>query len=459
MNPMPMSHKPISRLSLSVMRTLCCLLLLLFSLPAAAVEVERVVSKGGIEAWLVRDSRNPLLSIHWAWRGGTALDPKDRQGLTSMTLEMLTEGAEDLPSQAFQQQLEDDSISLGFGASRDRIYGQLVTLTESRDRAVDLARLAMTRPRFDDDALTRNRDQFVAGYRSRLANPNFILTLAGLDFFWGDHAYALAGSGRPDTLARITREDMQKLHRARLARDTLLVTASGDIDGKTLGRLLDRMFGDLPARAEPYTLPRVSPKGAGETLLVPRPIPQSVVSMVAEGLPRSDPDWYAATILNYVVGGGGFSSRLMDEVREKQGLTYGISSSLSSLDQAALIGVRGSMSNANTAKAITLTRQIWDDVGRNGITEAEFADAKTYLTGAWPLGLTSNSEIASLLLETRLEGLGPDFINRRNSLIEAVSMADVKRVAARLLDSSRFGTVIVGQPEGITPTRTINIDG
>lgn len=421
------------------------------SLPAAAVDIEKVVSPGGVEAWLVRDAKNPIIALQFAFQGGTERDPADKLGLAVMAASTMDEGAGDLDSQAFQGKLDENSITLSFSAGRDGFAGQVTTLRETKDTAFDLLRLALTSPRFDTEAVERIRGQLLTSLRRSQADPNYWAQMAFGETVFAGHPYGRPQRGTAQTLAAVTREDLVTFARTRLAREGLKVAVSGDITAQELAPLLDNLFGALPAKADLSPVADVKPAAEGKTILVPRPIPQTVMIMAHAGMDRSDPDWYAATILNYVLGGGGFSSRLMDEVREKRGLTYGIGSSLQSYDHANLVSVSGSTVNEKAAEAISVTKQIWGDVAKNGITELELRDAQTYLTGSFPLQFTNNGAIAGLLLQVQRDNLGIDYLNKRNDLLNAVTISDVKRVAARLLDPARLTTILVGQPAGITP--------
>ncbi len=425
------------------------------SLPAAAVDIEKVVSKGGIEAWLVRDTKNPIIAMQFAFEGGSERDHEGKLGLALMVASTMDEGAGDLDSQAFQGKLDENSITLSFSAGRDGFVGQVVTLRETKDTAFDLMRLALTKPRFDTDAIERIRGQLLTSLRRSQADPNYWAQMAFGETMFPGHAYGRPQRGTAQTLAAITRDDLVQFARTRLSRQGLKVAVSGDITAKELALVLDRLFGTLPAKADLAAVSDVKPAVEGKTILVPRPIPQTVMILAHAGLDRSDPDWYAATILNYVVGGGGFSSRLMDEVREKRGLTYGIGSSLQSFEHANLITVSGSTVNDKAAEAISVTKQIWGDVAQNGITESELRDAQTYLTGSFPLQFTNNGAIAGLLLQVQRDDLGIDYLNKRNDLLNAVTISDVKRVAARLLDPAKLTTILVGQPTGVTPDGTL----
>jgi zinc protease len=427
----------------------------------AAQTVEKVKSPGGIEAWLIRDAKNPIIALRFSFAGGAAHDPDGKSGLANLLASTLDEGAGDMDSPTFQKRLEDQSIELSFQASHDRLTGSLTSLVETKQAAFDMMRLALTAPRFDQEAVDRVRNQIAAGIRSAYGNPGYWAQRAMNEVLFKGHPYARPISGSPESLAAIGRDDLKRAVQAGMTRDGLKVAVSGAIDAKELGQVLDRLFGALPAKGGLPAVASTKPQGAGETILVPRAIPQTIIRMAHGGLPVTDPDWHAAIVLNYVVGGGGFSSRLMEEVREKRGLTYGISSGLVTYDHADLMQIGSSSVNDKAAQTMAIAREIWGDVAKNGVTEKELADAKTYLTGSYPLRFSDNEAIAGLLLGLQENGFASDYIARRNALVDAVTLADVKRVAMRLMDPAKLTTVMVGQPKDVTPTRTAyeKIDG
>ncbi len=432
------------------------LLIVFTALPAGAVEVKRVVSPGGIEAWLVEDHKVPVVALEWAFEGAGAVDPEGRDGLANLAAGTLDEGAGPYDSQAFQGRLEDAAISLTFKAGRDGFYGGLKTLRDNRAEAFELARLAMTEPRFDADAVERVRAATLSSLKRDLSNPDFLARRAFYETAFPDHPYGREVRGTLESLPAIAPNDLHAFVSRELGRDRLLVTAAGAITPEELGAAVDLMFGGLPAKAQTTAIADVEPKALGETVVVPRPTPQTVIVMGQSGVGRDDPDWYAATVMNYVLGGGGFTSRLMEEVREKRGLTYGVYSHLLPLDHAAMIIASGSTVNAKAGEALDLIRAEWARMAEGGVTPEELVDAKTYLTGSFPLRLGSTDAIAGVLLSIRRDRLGIDYIDRRNDLINAVTIEDVQRVAKRLLDPARLLTVLVGQPDGVAATRTID---
>lgn len=420
--------------------------------PAAAVTVEKVVSAKGITAWLVQDRINPIITLNFAFRGGAALDPAGKEGLANLVASTMDEGAGDLDSQAFQRQLEDLSISLRFTASKDTFSGNLRTLTANRDAAVNLLRLAVNKPRFDPEAVERIRRQILSGLRRGLENPQRIATQTLLESFFPNHPYSRPTNGTLESVPRIKLADLKVFHEQRLGRNNLVVGVVGDITPADLSKLLDDVFGSLPEKAADWTIPEIAAKKDNRTIVVSKPIPQSIIQFGQEGIKREDPDFYAAYVMNYVLGGGGFESRLYAEVREKRGLAYSAYSYLSPLDRAALIMGGAGTANARAAETVKILREEWARMANQGVSQEELSGAKQYLTGSYALRFGSSAGIARMLTGLQLENLGIDYFDRRNKLIESVTFEDVNRVAKRLLDPKNLTMVVVGKPEGITST-------
>jgi zinc protease len=415
---------------------------------SAATNVERVVSDGGIEAWLINEPSIPFMSLSLQFKGGAALDPEGREGLASMVSSLIDEGAGELDSHAFRTELEDLAIRLSFDAGRDTFSGELRTLTEHRDRAFELLRLALTEPRFDEEPVARLRSQILADLRRRSEDPNYIASLTWFESAFPGHPYGRPTQGTPDSIEAIATEDLEAFVAERFARDNLFIGVAGDVTPEELKPLLDLAFGDLPERSAPIEIAATTPAADG-TVVVRRAVPQSQVLFGQTGFERHDPDFYAGHVANHILGGGGFTSRLTAEVREKRGLAYSVYSYLLPTDFAPLwLGGAGT-DNTRVAETLRLVREQVAVMAEGAINEEELADAKTYLTGSFPLRLTSNDQIAGMLASMQAQDLGIDFLDRRNEYIEAVEMEDVRRAAARLYHPDDLLVVVVGDPEGL----------
>ncbi len=433
--------------------TLVATLLICLALPARAVEVQKVISPGGVEALLVEDHSNPIIALEIAFRGGAALDPSGREGLAHLVSGLLDEGAGDLDSAAFQARLAELSIQLSFDSGLDNFSGSLRTLTENRTEAFRLLKLALAEPRFDAEPVERIRGQIQAQLRSRAEDPSTIAGRTLRRLFFDGHVYGRESDGTAESIAAITLEDLKGFVADRLGRDVLFVAAVGDISPARLSSLLDDTFGALRATATPAPVAETTPQSQGDLVVIEKQIPQSVVTFGHAGLKRDDPDFYAAYVVNYILGGGGFSSRLYEEVREKRGLAYSVYSYLSPYEHAALVVGGVATANARVAQSLELVRQEWARMADEGPSSEELARAKTFLTGSFPLRLSSSGAVANMLLGMQLQDLGVDYLDTRNSYIEAVTLDAAQRVAKRLFDEPALTVVVVGTPEEIEPTR------
>ncbi len=427
-------------------------LTLILALPAGAeIKIKEVVSPGGITAWLVEDPSIPFTALELRFRGGTSLDAPGKRGAIHLMTALLEEGAADLEARAYARALEALAASFGYDSSSDSVSISARFLSENRDEAMALLRDTILTPRFDQEAIERVRGQVLSGLRSDAKDPGEIAAATYRELAFGDHPYGSNGSGTITSVTALTRDDMLAAKDAVFARDRLYVGAVGDITAQELGKLLDDLLGGLPLTGAPFPAPATYGLTGGVTV-VEFDTPQSVAVFGQRGIERDDPDFFAAYVLNQVLGGGSFESRLMTEVRQKRGLTYGVYSYLAPRDLVATY--RGGVSSANDriAEAISVISDEWAKMAETGVTQEELDAARTYLTGAYPLRFDGNSRIASIMVGMQMQGLPIDYITTRNAKVEAVTLEEVNRVARELLDPAGLRYVIVGKPEDLVST-------
>ncbi len=414
----------------------------------AEVKIAEVTSPGGIRAWLVEEHGIPFTALELRFRGGTSLDPAGKRGAVTLMASLLEEGAAGLDSRGFAEARDDLAAKFSFDAGADTVSVSAQFLTENRDQAVALLKTALTDPAFDQAAIDRVRGQILSIIASRATSPDDIAqdTLRKITF--GDHPYGSSDMGTADSVNSLTRDDVLAARAATMTRDRLYVSAVGDITPEALGRLIDDLLGGLPEQGAPLP-PHAAEVFSGGTTVVDFDTPQSSILFGQPGLKLADPDYYAAFVLNQIVGGGGFTARLMTEVREKRGLTYGVSSDLATMDLSETWMGALASSNEKAAEAIRVIRDVWADVASNGVTQAELDAAKTYMTGSYPLRFDGNSNIASILVGMQMEGFPIDYPASRNSRIEAVTLGDVNRVAREKMQPGKLTFVVVGHPEGV----------
>ncbi len=417
----------------------------------AAVDIQEVTSPGGVKAWLVEDHNIPFTALEVRFRGGSSVEPADKRGAVNLMTALIEEGTGDMDSVGFAEARDDLAASFSFSSDPDSVAVSAQFLTENRDKAIDLLRQAITAPRFDADAIERVRGQVLSNLRSSAKDPGDMAGKAFNAQAFGSHPYATAPDGTEESVTALTRDDLVAAHEATIARDRIFVAAAGDISADELGKMLDVLFGALPETGAP--LPGRAPFNlTGGTTVIEYPGPQSVVLWGEQGIKRDDPDFFAASILNEIMGGSRFSARLMTEVREKRGLTYGIGTSLSAYDQAELLAGQSSIPNAKVKDAVEVIKAEWARLAEEGITAEELAATKTYLTGAYPLRFDGNGPLATIMVNMQLIGLPAAYPKTRNDKVNAVTLEDANRVAKALFRPENLRFIIVGQPEGVVST-------
>ena len=430
--------------TLALMGALICLALPL----RAAVAIQEVTSPGGIKAWLVENHDIPFTALNIRFKGGTSLDASGKRGAVNLMTALIEEGAGDLDSQAFAAARDGMAAEFGFSSDSDGVSVSARFLTETSAQATDLLHLALTQPRFDAQAIERVRGQVLQNIASSAKDPGTIASDLLSQAAFGDHPYGSSGDGTADSVQVLTRDDLLAAYHGALARDRIYVAAAGDISATDLGLMLDKLLGDLPATGAPQPTD-VALTAKGDVTQQSFPGPQSTISFYQGGIQFEDPDYFAATILNEILGGNGFSSRLMNEVREKRGLTYGIDTSLAAYEHAELLAGSVATSNEKAAETMQVIRDVWADVAKNGVTQKEVDDTKTYLTGAYPLRFDGNKRIASILVGMQMLGLPVTYPAERNAKVDAVTLEDVNRVAATLLTPDKLTFVVVGDAVGV----------
>ncbi|AWM88973.1 pitrilysin family protein [Microvirga sp. 17 mud 1-3] len=411
--------------------------------------VKTLTSPGGVEAWHVESDVVPLIAVAFTFEGGSAHDPEDKPGVAQMLARLLDEGAGPYDSDAFQERLAARAIELSFNAGNDAVGGSLKTLVKHADEAFELLRLALLEPRFDQDSIERVRAQTIAGLRYQQNDPGVMATRRFFEEGFAGHAYARPTSGTVESVGAITRDDLVSMHHALIARGRVKVAVVGAIDAERLSVLLDKAFGDLP-EAKPLKL--VEPlvlQNLGTRHVVDLDVPQSVIRFGTPGIAWRDPGFIPAYVLNHILGGGAFTSRLFQEVREKRGLAYSVGTSLVSYRAAAMTWGYTATKNERVAEALDVIAGEMMRLKEEGPSAEELQKAKDYLIGSYALGFDTSTKIAHTLVQIAFEDLGIDYIARRNDLVAAVSPEDIAGAAERIFGDGRMLTVIAGRPTGL----------
>ncbi|QHQ35951.1 M16 family metallopeptidase [Algicella marina] len=424
---------------------------LLLPFAGLAMDIQEVTTPAGTTVWLVEEPSIPIISVEVEFKGGAVLDPQDKLGATVLMAGLLEEGSNDLDSTGFAAAREDLAARFSYDGNRDGVSISATMLSDNRDATIDLLAGALGNPTFDEVSVARVRAQVLSNLQSELTDPNYIGALTFRQRVFGEHPYANPTSGTPETVAALTRDDVVAAHRRSLVRSRAVVGVVGDITAAEVGPMIDRLLAGLPEDG-PDLPARATITDAAELEVVPLATPQSVAVFGHEGIERDSPDFIAAYVLNTIMGGGGFNSRLGEEIREKRGLTYGIYAYLASADYGDLL--LGSVASANNrmAEVVGLVQEEWAKMAAEGVTAKELADVKRYITGSYPLRFTSNGAIANSLVGMQLAGLPLDYVDTRNEQVEALTLEEINALATRLYRPDALRVVIVGQPEGIADT-------
>jgi len=414
----------------------------------AAIDITPVTSPGGIDAWMVEEPSIPMVALELRFEGGASLDAEGKRGAIHLMTALLEEGAGEMDAQDFSIAVESLAAEFDFDAGPDALSVSARFLSENSEEAIDLLRLALTQPRFDEEAVERVRGQVLSSLASDAKDPDAIASDRYNAMAFPDHPYGSAHEGTPDSVAALTRDDLIAAKDRVLARDRVHVAAVGDVDGEELGAMLDDLLGALPAEGAPLPGEADFALDGGLTV-VEFDTPQSVVAFGHEGIGMDHPDFFPAFVMTQILGGGGFNSRLMEEVRRERGLTYGIYAGL--WTQLYADQLRGGTSTVNdrVGETVAVIRDEWERIAEEGVTQDELDRAKTYLTGAYPLRFDGNARIANILVGMQLDDMPIDYVNTRNDRVEAVTIEDVQRVASEVFRPDDLHFVVVGKPQGL----------
>jgi len=414
-----------------------------------AETIQRVVTPGGIEAWLVESYAVPLVALEFAMRGGAAQDPAGKAGLSTLLAGLLDEGAGPYDARAFHLAIEDLAIRLGFGCDRDAISGHMQTLARNRDEAFELLRLALCEPRLEQQAIDRVRGQIAAGLKRDANDPDALVARAFREIAFPDHPYGRPVRGDAESLEGLTRDDLVALQTRVLARSDLKIAVVGAIDAATLAAKLDATFGALPQQSLLTPVAEIEIHELGQRRIVDLDVPQSAIRFGRPGMQRHDKDYFGAVVINHILGGGVFTARLFNEVREKRGLAYSVYSHLNEYDKCAMLVGGAATKNERARESLEVIQRQFADLANEGPTEDELDKARKYLTGSYALRFDTSTKIAGQLVNLQLDGFEPSYLDERNGRIDAVTLDDARRVAKRLLGDGELLVSIAGRPQGL----------
>lgn len=398
----------------------------------AALQVQTAQTAQGADIWLIEDKSSEVVAVRFSFPVGASHEDDGKEGLAYLLSDMLIEGAGELSGTDFQKALEDDSIGLSFSAGRDEFYGQLNFVKTYRDKALKLTNLALTQPAFFDDAMRRIKDRQTAAIKQQQARPEWQMWRNFNANFFKGHVYSRPAQGTEETIEAITADDLRDFIKDGFCQRGTKMVIVGDMALDDAVHLAENLLQNMPTSCAIASIAPVSYSDKKQDIEIELEIPQAFLLLGWQGIRRDDADWYAAQIANYILGGGGFSSRLMDRLRVQEGLTYGISSSFSHFQHADIFFIRMSTEAKNKDRAMALIYEEIEKIMQDGIDEKTLNDAKTFLINSYVTGMTSSGAIAGLYHSILLDGFTPEYLNERRQAFQAVTAQDIQSVLMRV---------------------------
>jgi zinc protease len=415
--------------------------------PALAAKVKPVDAVPGAVLWYSEDHTMPVVALSASFPAGAVYDPSGKTGMAAFAAWCLNEGAGPMDAESYQAALAMRGIRLEMLPGRDTLTIRLTTLSVHAKEAFRLLGLALNKPRFDYDAVTRIRLQMMQSLDLGREDPATVAERGFHSLYFGPYTYGRPVDGDTRALASISASELRAFAKTHWVKAGLKIAVAGDIGEAALIALVRSTFGGLADTAPPPPPAPIRP-GAPGLHVLPMEVPQPAVVFGQAGLKRSDRDFIAGMIANYILGGAGAGSRLTRELREERGLTYDIATDLIPYRQAGVLMGTVQTRKSAVRRSIAVVRETMRIFAADGPTAEELADAKRYLNGSFPLSFTSNADIAAQLNAFQDLGLPLDYLDRRAQSIDAVTLADIRRVAKRLFDPAKLTVVVAGSLSG-----------
>jgi len=424
------------------------LTLLLASQAYAAPLAEREILSNNIVLLHAERKALPIVTVVMAVRAGSIVEPSDKAGLAYLTAALLNEGTAKRTSREISEAIEFVGGSLSASAGQDYATISLSVLKKDVDLGFDLLSDMVMNPAFNDDEINRKKKITKNWLVQQNEEPGAVASIAFSKAVFGKHPYARQVQGTVDSLDLISRQDIVDFHNTFFSPNNTIMSVVGDISRDELRSLLEKHLGKWQQKTvTAIDLPAVRASDNPTVIKINRDLVQANIIFGHVGISRDNPDYYAVSVMNYILGGGGFVSRLMDNIRDNKGLAYDVHSyfSASKFSGSFRAGLQTKNESANTAIDEVLREM--ERIRTEPVSDKELQDAKSYLTGSFPLRIDSNSKIAGFALAVEFNDLGLDYVDKYPSLINAVTKEDILRVANKYLDTKNYVLVVVGNIE------------
>ena len=422
--------------------------LLIFSYSSYALDVKREVLENGLVLMVVERHNLPVVRVAVGIDAGSLNEPADKAGLANIVAALLTEGTAGRTARQISEEIEFVGGDIGASGGVDYITVGLSVLKKDMDLGFDLLSDIILNPVFPEDEINKKKERIKGGLKASEEDPRFVASKNFRKAVFGDHPYGRLVTGTAVTIDRITRQDIVSFHSRYYVPGNSIMVVVGDVTGDEVKGLIDKYFGKWRGgKTSPPALPPLNAVKQRKTITINRDLAQATVILGHIGVKRDNPDYYALSVMNYILGGGGFASRLMQNIREDRGLVYDIYSYFAADRYGGSFQVVLQTKNESANTAISEVLREINSIRNNPVSDAELSDAASFLTGSFPMRIETSDRIARFLVAVEYYGLGADYIDRYPGYINSVTKEDILRVAEKYLDPENFILVVVGDLE------------
>ena len=411
-----------------------------------AFEYKNLKTNSGIEFWFVEDKSIPIVSVSFSFKGGSSIDTKNKNGISNLMTSLLDEGTRNLTSKQFKNEMKMKGMKLSFSTQKDKIDGVFQIISSQAKQGFDLFYEAVNHPSFNDADIERVKRQVISSIKIDESN---LSTLASNKFnqnFFKDHVFSKNIKGSESSLKNITKLDLVDHHKKSLVRNNLIIGVAGNINVNQIKKYIELVFGELVENQQIFSIQKFNSLSVGEKIFEMK-TPQSSVLFGHPGLERNNENFFALRIANYILGGGGFQSRLYKNIREKKGLVYSIYSYLLSYENDGVIVGGFQTRNISVFETINNVKHEWKKIHSRGITKKELDNAKAYFNGSFTRNFTSTLSIARLLQVVQYYELGADYFIKREKIINSLNLEKVNGIISEYFSNEKLFFMIVGEPE------------
>ncbi len=411
---------------------------------ASALEIKRMQLSNGATLLVSEQHQLPMVTMSIAFDAGSRRDPAGKGGLAALTAESMMQGTKSLNAGAFNQKVDFMGSSIAISPSRDFAVASFTSLKKYQDKTLELLAQILQQPGLRDADIKRKQTEQIAAIKSNEEEPGYTANVAFTRMIFGDTPYGHPVSGSSKSVATLTPDEVRNFYREYYKLGSATIAVAGDVKAEQIKAEIEKDLNGLQGKVPPPATPPTLTVAPGiHTKLIDRNVTQANLYMGFDGITRSNPDYYKLQVMNYILGGGGFASRLMKVVRSKAGLAYSIGSGFQAGQFPGAFIIALQTKNSSSNEAIKLILQQLHEIQDKPVSAADLNSAKRYLIGSFPIKLDRQGQIVGFMLETQIYGLGLDYAERYPKIISAVTTADVQAVAKKYLHPDAIDLVAV----------------